>query len=579
MRSASAFAPSGREKFHAQGLSPIASRPKVARLVIPPAKLGFPNVVRSNNKCGSITKVHALPLQTLSRPLSFVSTPAVRIALLTMAAAILVTQYRRIFWPQSQPDPSFSEPIPPGQLGCPLFGRFILGGDKKTGIGSTYRSIWTSLGKPKVFISYFAGSPIAVVTGSENIRPVLDSEFRSPGVFTGSFLSKRARALLYGEESFPNVSNKKEHSFLRRLVGQAMTPSAVEKAMPALQQAATDQITKILESPTTKMIDACHTYTIDVAMKQIIGLKLDESEVATFHKAVNDWMKGAISPRVMFLPGTRFTAAFRARDYLVKTIKARIERLNLNGPDGSTLSAMVYAKDDEGTGKRLTENQLIDNVLLLIFAGSEALANTMTTAMMLLGLHPDVFQKIKEEQRSLISKHGESFTKEQLDNECPYLEAFIKETMRIKPLTGGAARITKNTMVVDGKQIPKGWPIAFNVQITHANDPVTFKEDGSHMDVKKGFKPERWLDDKTRPTTEFMGFGYGYRYCLGANLAMAEMKIFLATVARKVDFDLVGNTESIEWSPSTIIPTPADGTVIAPRVSNVDSATVPAMVA
>ena len=88
------------------------------------------------------------------------------------------------------------------------------------------------------------------------------------------------------------------------------------------------------------------------------------------------------------------------------------------------------------------------------------------------------------------------------------------------------------------------------------------------MDIKKGFLPERWLNSETRPTTEYMPFGYGYRYCLGVNLAMAEMKIFIATLARNVDFDLITNTDNLRWSKTSFIPTPEDGTVIKPRDSN-----------
>ena len=96
------------------------------------------------------------------------------------------------------------------------------------------------------------------------------------------------------------------------------------------------------------------------------------------------------------------------------------------------------------------------------------------------------------------------------------------------------------------------------------------------MDVVKGFKPERWLNPSTRPS-EFMPFGYGSRYCLGSNLAIAEMKVFLALLARRVDFDLVNmSKDHVTWKKMSIIPKPEDGTVIAPRLtsfSNVDELT------
>merc|ERR1712232_695869 len=123
----------------------------------------------------------------------------------------------------------------------------------------------------------------------------------------------------------------------------------------------------------------------------------------------------------------------------------------------------------------------------------------------------------------------------------------IKETLRIRPVAYGLEfRKTEEKIIVEGQQVPKDWRMFINIRQTHENDPITFKKDRSHMDVVQGFMPERWLDEKTKPS-EFLPFGSGNRYCLGANLAMTEMKVFLALMARKVDYDLVGPTDKILW--------------------------------
>lgn len=236
-----------------------------------------------------------------------------------------------------------------------------------------------------------------------------------------------------------------------------------------------------------------------------------------------------------------------------------------NGPDGSTLSGMFFAKDEEDPSKSLTKDEIISNSLLLILAGSETAASTLTVATLALGLHKDVLKKLKEEQLSMMSKHeGKELTRDMLEKDCPYLDAVIKETMRIKPLaTTGAMRFAQETFVVDGKQIPKGYGVAFNPYITHSLDPMVKEDDDSHMDVAKGFRPERWLDDKTKPT-EYMPFGVGPRYCLGVNLALAEMKVFLALFARRVEFNMTNTTaDNVEWKKLSIIPKPKDGALIS----------------
>lgn len=290
-----------------------------------------------------------------------------------------------------------------------------------------------------------------------------------------------------------------------------------------------------------------------------------DDEIDTFYDAVNDWIGGILNPFTFLIPGMRWTKAGKAFAYLVSKIERKLDALKKDGPDGSTLSGMFFAKDEEDPSKSLTKDEIISNSLLLILAGSETAASTLTVATLALGLHKDVLKKLKEEQLSMMSKHeGKELTRDMLEKDCPYLDAVIKETMRIKPLaTTGAMRFAQETFVVDGKQIPKGYGVAFNPYITHSLDPMVKEDDDSHMDVAKGFRPERWLDDKTKPT-EYMPFGVGPRYCLGVNLALAEMKVFLALFARRVEFNMTNTTaDNVEWKKLSIIPKPKDGALIS----------------
>ncbi len=407
------------------------------------------------------------------------------------------------------------------------------------------------------------GQPIVSVAGLKNIKQVFSTEFSSIRTAPLSAISK-----LFGTESLIMCPDSNEHTFQRRLVGASMTPDSIDKAIPSLQKTASEQIDRILELPTAMMEDICTNFTLDVAWRQILGLNLTEAEIPSFRQAVKDWIGGLTNFRVMLLPGTQFTKAGRAYACLVSLIEKKIHELNRNGPDGSTLSAMVFAKDDLD-GSRLSRQQVIDNSLLLIGAGSETAASTLTTGILMLGLHPLVVEKLKEEQKRLAAKDAGVLSLGQVNKECPYLDAVLKEIMRIAAIPGNAAgRKVSETLVVNGVQIPKGYRVGFNIQQTHANDPKTALPDGSHMDVVKGFKPERWLSNSTQPS-EFMPFGYGPRYCLGASLAMAEMKVFLALFARRIDFNLVNmSKDNVTWQRMSMIPKPEDGTVIAPRPSS-----------
>jgi len=103
------------------------------------------------------------------------------------------------------------------------------------------------------------------------------------------------------------------------------------------------------------------------------------------------------------------TKSYQAKQYLDQVIGEKIDELKRNGPDGSTASAMVYAEDEEEDhpSLRLSRQQIIDNIYVLLVAGSETSSNTLTNAMLLLGLNPSVWNKLVAEQEELVAKHGD----------------------------------------------------------------------------------------------------------------------------------------------------------------------------
>jgi len=476
---------------------------------------------------------------------------------------LLVRQFQRLFYgKESFGDSSSALPLPVGSNGCPFFGSFPFGGSKNYGPGIFYSKMRQKYGASVWKFTFFRKS-FAVVNGMDTVRGVLESEFQSPGIKTIENSND-----IMGNQSLLLEQDKKRHSSLRRLVGNAMTPAAVAEAVPSLQasaSAAIDSALSTIDTSSPKIVfESLSTdFTLDVAWKTILGLDLSEEEAVEFRVQVDEWIKGIVDPRATILPSFLFdptkTAGWKAKDYLVDLVTTKIDILEKEGKsDGSTLGNMVFATDDEGdeSGRRLTREEIIDNSLLLILAGSETSASTLTQAALMLGLNKEAWTKLQKEQMQLIEKYGSDapLTKAILDKECPYLDAVIKETMRIKPIATGAPRFAKETIEVDGKQIPQGWPIMFNVRVTHENDPVT----GGEMNAESDFKPERWFTPETQPQ-DYIPFGIGPRFCLGYNLANVEMRVFLAMLARKLkSYELV-QKDDIKWKPLSIMPLPQCG--------------------
>jgi len=405
------------------------------------------------------------------------------------------------------------------------------------------------------------------VSGKDNIKALVKNEFKGEGRGIGTKLigGEHNFGDLFGDKAVLYENDAGKHGRLRKVVGEAMSPVAIAEALPSFQDLANQQVDRVLKADTIQMEEVFNDFTLDIAWKQILGLDLKQEDISEFHKMVQIWVKCIMDPMLLVpfrIPGLmKWTKVGRARTYIVSKIEEKLDKLERDGPDSSTLSKLYFATDDEGN--KLTREEVIHNAMILIFAGSETSSSTLTCASLLLGLHPNVWRKIKAEQDELVAELGEEFTRETLDKSV-YLDSVIKETLRVKPIEFGEMRLVENTVEVDGKQIPKNWFALFNVKQTHWNDPSTFKEDGSHMDVREGFQPERWLDETTKPS-EWMPFGEGGRRCIGERLGMAEMKVFLGMMARKLDrYDLVNvhGDDDIVWKPDTVMARPADGTEI-----------------
>jgi len=492
-----------------------------------------------------------------------------------LSATVFSSRVRKILYPGISRDESFEEPLPPGTLGgCPFMGEM----NGYNNLNSFMSKASAKIGNPKIWKMYFAGTPAAILSGSKVINKMLDKEFRSSnGIVSQVDSLGDSTELIFGKNSMSSVlTDRKEYHFQRKLVGASLKPQALVHIVPFLQEAAEKSADQILssavEGKNSIMVDVCKDFTFAVTCRQIMGLNLKDDERMEFYQAVTIWLSAVSNYLIYFLPKIimKHTKGHRAKKYLDLVLERKMDSLEKNGPDGSTLSSMLFNTDDDdadtdeanGEKRHLSREQVIDNTLLLILAGTETSSNTLTNAMQLLGMHPHVWDKIVEEQTQLVSLHGKTLNKQQIDKECPYLESVIKEVMRLVPFSAGGARNIDDTIVIDGVQVPKGWRAWYSISLTHEQDPVTFKEDGSHMDIWKGFQPERWLNDSTRPTTEYLPFGAGNRFCLGWALAMLEMQIFLAVLARKIQYQLVHEPHTMKWKEGFIL-TPKDGCEIS----------------
>jgi cytochrome P450 len=176
------------------------------------------------------------------------------------------------------------------------------------------------------------------------------------------------------------------------------------------------------------------------------------------------------------------------------------------------LAMLVRAADEDG--RRMTDEELRDQLMTLLLAGHDTTATALSWACERLTRNPDVLA------RAVAAADA---------GDDEYLDAVAKETLRIRPVVFDVGRVLKAPVEIAGYRLPAGVTVIPAIGLVHADDAVY--EDAAQ------FRPERMLGASAHalsPTT-WLPFGGGNRRCLGANLALAEMRIVLGEVLRRVD--------------------------------------------
>lgn len=196
----------------------------------------------------------------------------------------------------------------------------------------------------------------------------------------------------------------------------------------------------------------------------------------------------------------------------------------LEGRDhGDLLSAIAFARDAHGVG--LSEQEMRDNLMTLIFAGHETTAHSATWAFYLLAKHPDKAEKLHAEIARVVG--ARPLMAADLDA-LPYLAQVVKESLRLLPAVWAYMRAPTRDVTIEGYTFPEQCHIFISPYVL-GRDPR------SHPDPLR-FEPERWTRPYERGLRKgaYVPFAAGPRVCLGQGFAQMEMKLLLGTLIQNL---------------------------------------------
>jgi cytochrome P450 len=312
------------------------------------------------------------------------------------------------------------------------------------------------------------------------------------------------------------------HMRQRKLLLPAFHGKAVERYAEMISDATEREIDSWPVGSDFRLAPRMQAITLDVIMSGIFGIegrpKLGTAEhgLRTATKklvAASTWPVAQIA-ELMDIGRTEPSGITRAALVLLdRPTYAVIAKRRREGAEdrADILSLLLHAKTEDG--ETLTDQEIRDELLTLVLAGHETTANSLAWTWERLVRNPAAYDRLRETVRS----------DEQVEE---HVEAAITEGMRVRPVIPMIGRRVTVPWRLGDYAVEAGSPISMSILLLHHREDI--------YPDPFAFRPERWLTHKPG-TYEWIPFGGGIRRCLGAALAMAEQRVVLEAMTRRLD--------------------------------------------
>ncbi|CAG7883894.1 unnamed protein product [Brassica rapa] len=460
--------------------------------------------------------------------------------LLTLFTGIIFLYFLHCLISQRRRGPS-KLPLPPGTMGWPYVGETfqlysqdpnVFFASKQKRYGSVFKT--HVLGCPCVMISSPEAAKFVLVTKSHLFKPTFPASKER-------MLGKQAIFFHQGDY----------HSKLRKLVLRAFMPEAIRDMVPDIESIARDSL-RNWDGTMINTYQEMKTYTFNVALLSIFGK--DEVLYREDLKRCYYILEKGYNSMPVNLPGTLFHKAMKARKELSQ-ILARIlsERRENRSSHNDLLGSFMGDKEE------LSDEQIADNIIGVIFAARDTTASVMTWILKYLVENPNVLEAVTEEQMAIRKDKGEGESLTWSDTKkMPITSRVIQETLRVASILSFTFREAVEDVEYEGYLIPKGWKVLPLFRNIHHSADI-FSNPGK-------FDPSRF-EVAPKPNT-FMPFGNGTHSCPGNELAKLEMSIMIHHLTTKYRWSIVGASDGIQYGPFAL---PQNGLpIMLTRKSEID---------
>jgi pentalenene oxygenase len=348
------------------------------------------------------------------------------------------------------------------------------------------------------------------------------------------------------------MSGGEDHRRQRRLMQPAFHRGEIARYLDTMREVAVPRIDGWADGGTLSFDQEMRSITLTVLTRTLLSSDIGAEAIGEIERLLRVLLtellpEGIVAniPALAWVP-TRSNRRFDAANRRLGTMLAGIiDGYRAGGADhGDLMSIMISARDDE-TGTGMTSQQLRDEAMTLVIAGSETTGNSLAWACYLLSRHPEIQERLQQEADRVLAGRDAGY-----DDlaQLPFTRAVVTETLRLYSPVWVLPREAVADVELGGYQLRAKSRILFS--------PFALNRDARvHRDPDR-FDPGRWAADYTRTEmrASFFPFGQGNRNCIGEGFAWTEAILLLSAIAARWQLRLADGAEVHPVVSSTLVP-------------------------
>ncbi|KAL4275995.1 hypothetical protein HN51_058932 [Arachis hypogaea] len=426
--------------------------------------------------------------------------------------------------------------LPPGSMGWPYVGETLQLYSQDPNI--FFASKQKRYGE--IFKTHILGCPCVMLASPEGARFVLVTHAH---LFKPTYPKSKEKligpsALFFHQGHY--------HTLIRKLVQNSLSPDTIRRLIPDIET----EVVSSLESwvsagDVVNAFQEMKKFSFNIGILSVFG-NLEGNYRDQLKENYSIVEKGYNSFQTM-IRGTSYSKALLARKRIREIISEIIsKRKEQRLMEKDLLGHMLNYRDEKG--KTLTDEQIADNVIGVLFAAQDTTASVLTWILKYLHDDQKLLEAIKAEQMAVYeaTEQGKMPLTWGQTRNMPFTHRVILESLRMASIISFTFREAVVDVEYKGYLIPKGWKVMPLFRNIHHNPEF--------HPAPHNFDPSRF-EMAPKPNT-FMPFGNGVHSCPGNELAKLNMLILIHHLVTKFRWEVVENQNGVQYSP---FPVPLHG--------------------